>query len=104
MHGGAHRLRRTDPPAFRLDMTNVVDKQISPTHQRAIANILAAMFGTPDEPFAMPETGLNQRKLTMAAGPGLERQGGRRSTACIAAIVPTATAFPATATARRPAF
>ena len=27
------------------------------------------MFGTPDEPFAMPETGLNQRKLTMAAGP-----------------------------------
>ncbi len=50
-------------------MTSVVDKQISPTHQRAIANILAAMFGTPDEPFAMPETGLNQRKLTMAAGP-----------------------------------
>ena len=60
---------RTEPPAFRLEMTNVVDKQISPTHQRAIANILAAMFGTPDNPFAMPETGLNQRKLTMAAGP-----------------------------------
>jgi mono/diheme cytochrome c family protein len=60
---------RTEPPAFRLEMTSVVDKQISPTHQRAIANILAAMFGTPDEPFAMPETGMNQRKLTMAAGP-----------------------------------
>ena len=50
-------------------MTNVVSKQIAPAHQEAIANILAAMFGTPDEPFAMPEMGLNSRMLTMAAGP-----------------------------------
>jgi mono/diheme cytochrome c family protein len=68
----------TDPPAFRLEMTSVVDKQISSTHQRAIANILAAMFGTPNEPFAMPETGLNQRKLTMAAGPVWSDQEGRK--------------------------
>jgi mono/diheme cytochrome c family protein len=59
-------------------MTNVVDKQISPTHQRAVANILAAMFGTPDEPFAMPETGLNQRKLSMAAGPVWSDAEGRK--------------------------
>jgi mono/diheme cytochrome c family protein len=59
----------TPPPQFRLDMTNVVAKQIAPQHQVSIANILGAMFGTPDEPFAMPETGLNQRRLDMAAGP-----------------------------------
>jgi mono/diheme cytochrome c family protein len=69
---------QTPPPAFRLEMTSVVDKQISPAHQKAIANILAAMFGTPDEPFAMPETGLNQRKLVMAAGPvWSDEQGGK---------------------------
>jgi mono/diheme cytochrome c family protein len=59
----------SEPPVFRLDMTNVVAKQIAPGHQQAIANILGAMFGTPDEPFALPETGLDQRMLTMAAGP-----------------------------------
>jgi mono/diheme cytochrome c family protein len=69
---------RTEPPAFRLEMTNVVDKQISLDHQRAIANVLAAMFGTPDKPFAMPETGLNQRKLAMAAGPVWSDEVGRK--------------------------
>lgn len=60
---------KSAPPQFRLDMTNVVAKQIAPAHQRAMANILAGMFGTPNEPFALPATGLNERKLTMAAGP-----------------------------------
>src|SRR5687767_3694230 len=45
------------PPAqFRLDMTNVVDKQLARPHQEQIANVLGAMFGTPDEPFALAET------------------------------------------------
>lgn len=60
---------KTEPPQFRLDMTNVVAKQIAPVHQAAMANILAGMFGTPNDPFALPATGLNQRKLAMAAGP-----------------------------------
>ncbi len=60
---------RSDPPVFRLDMTNVVAKQIARPHQEQIANVLGAMFGTPNEPFAMQETGLNQRRLDMAAGP-----------------------------------
>src|SRR5882757_3575391 len=60
---------KPDAPAFRLDMTKMVANQIIPKHQQAIANILGAMFGTPDEPFAMPETGLDLRKLKMAAGP-----------------------------------
>lgn len=66
----------SDPPPFRLDMMNVVAKQISPEHQEAIANILGAMFGTPDKPFALAETGLDQRKLDMAAGPVWSDQEG----------------------------
>jgi mono/diheme cytochrome c family protein len=57
------------PPPFRLNMTNVVAKQIAPDHQQAIANILGAMFGTPDEPVVPPEAGLDQKLLAMAAGP-----------------------------------
>jgi mono/diheme cytochrome c family protein len=64
------------PPPFRLNMTNVVAKQIQPEHQQAIANILDAMFGTPDEPIALPETKLDQKKLSMAAGPVWSDQVG----------------------------
>ena len=64
-----------EAPPFRLNMTKVVATQIAPQHQRAIANILGAMFGTPDDPFAMPETGLNQRLLEMAAGPVVPVKG-----------------------------
>ena len=47
-----------------------------PEHQQAIADILDAMFGTPDEPFALPETGLDLRKLKMAAGPVWSDEAG----------------------------
>ncbi len=60
---------KTPPPPFRLDMRYVVDKQIMPEQRQAIANILGAMFGTPDEPFVLTETKLDPRKLKMAAGP-----------------------------------
>ncbi|MEX0612512.1 MAG: c-type cytochrome [Pirellulales bacterium] len=69
---------QSDPPAFRLDMPKVVANGIAPQHQRAIANILGAMFGTPDNPFALPETGLDQRKLATAAGPvWSDAEGGK---------------------------
>lgn len=59
-------------------MAQIVAKQIAPSHQQDIANVLGAMFGTPDEPFAMPETGLDIRKLKMAAGPvWSDKQGGK---------------------------
>jgi mono/diheme cytochrome c family protein len=60
---------KPDAPQFRLDMTKIVANQIIPKHQQAIADILGAMFGTPDEPYVLPETGLDLRKLKMAAGP-----------------------------------
>ena len=67
---------KTNPPAFRLNMTYVVSKQIPSQQQDGIANMLGAMFGTPDEPYAMPETGLDQRKLSMAAGPVWSDEAG----------------------------
>src|SRR3954468_8937980 len=67
---------KVDPPPFRLHMTCVVSKQIIPDHQKAIADILDGMFGTPNEPFAMPETGLNQQYLKMAAGPVWSDEAG----------------------------
>src|SRR4051812_35471250 len=69
---------KVDPPPFRLNMTNVVAKQIAPENQQAIANVMDAMFGTPDEPLAMAETSLNQRLLKMAAGPVWSDQAGSK--------------------------
>jgi mono/diheme cytochrome c family protein len=59
----------SSPPPFRLNMELQVEKQIVPAHRQQIADVLGAMFGTPDHPYALPETGLDQRKLQMAAGP-----------------------------------
>jgi mono/diheme cytochrome c family protein len=69
---------KVDPPPFRLNMVNVVAKQIAPENQVAIANILDAMFGTPDEPYVMPETGLDMRRLKMAAGPVWSDEAGSK--------------------------
>lgn len=68
----------SDPPQFHLDMVQVSANQLVPQHQQAIADILDAMFGTPDEPFVLPETGLDLRKLKMAAGPSWSDQGGTK--------------------------
>ena len=57
-------------PQFHLNMVQMVS-DATPTprsYQEQIADVLVAMFGTPDKPFVLPETGLDERKLTMAAG------------------------------------
>jgi len=59
----------SSPPPFRLNMLQMVRNDISPSHQQDIADTLEAMFGTPNKPFVLPETGLDLRKLEMAAGP-----------------------------------
>ena len=56
------------PPRFGLNPVVMVNSDISPEYQQEIANVLAAMFGTPDAPYALPESGLNQQRLTLAAG------------------------------------
>ncbi|TWU23565.1 cytochrome c [Bythopirellula polymerisocia] len=65
-------------PEFHLNMVQMVS-DATPTpveYQEQIANVLGGMFGDPDEPFALPETGLDIRRLKMAAGPAWTDQKG----------------------------
>ena len=67
---------QSQPPAFRLNMVEVVNNELTPDYQQQVANVLGAMFGTPDQPHAMPETGLDQGMLNLAAGPAWSDQMG----------------------------
>ena len=67
---------RAEPPAFRLNMVEAVSYETSPEYQQEIADVLGALFGTPDEPFALPETGLDPVRLRMAAGPAWSDEKG----------------------------
>lgn len=60
---------KPERPEFLPDRAGIVANQISSRHEQDIAEILGGLFGTPDEPVALPETGLDPRKLAMAAGP-----------------------------------
>jgi mono/diheme cytochrome c family protein len=57
-------------------MVRIAESQIAPKHQQAIADILGAIFGTPDQPYALPQAGLDQRLLKMAAGPVWSNEAG----------------------------
>lgn len=70
---------KTSPPQFRANMVAMVQQQIPRESQQEISNILDAMFGTPDEPYVLPETGLDMQKLQMAAGPVHSDQFGRET-------------------------
>lgn len=65
---GALGCEQAPPPRFHANMLQMVANETSDGYQQEIANVLGAMFGTPDEPFAFPESGLNQNLLNLAAG------------------------------------
>ena len=54
---------------FHLDMVSIEQQDVSPEQQITIATVLEAMYGTPNEPAVLPETGLDLVKLERAAGP-----------------------------------
>ncbi len=60
---------KTPAAAYRLNMVEATKQRLSVEQQRQVATILMALFGTPDEPVALPETGLDEGKLRLAAGP-----------------------------------
>jgi len=60
---------RTDSPGFRSNMVAMAEKQIPADQQQQIATVLEAMFGTPDEPFVLADSGLDINKIRTAAGP-----------------------------------
>jgi mono/diheme cytochrome c family protein len=68
-----------EPPQFHLNMIAIDQAQIPEPQQQDVANILDAMFGTPDVPVVLADTGLDVDKLKMAAGPVRSDQFGRET-------------------------
>lgn len=54
---------------FHLDEVEAKKDGITEQQQQQISNILFAMFGTPDNPFVLPQTGLDLEKIRLASGP-----------------------------------
>ncbi|MFM7136556.1 MAG: c-type cytochrome, partial [Planctomycetota bacterium] len=80
----------TPPASFRLNMVEATSPSaekdsvsaelaLTSAQQRQVATILVAMFGTPDEPICLPETGLDPAKLRLAAGPVRSDIVGRKN-------------------------
>lgn len=80
----------TPPASFRLNMVEAisptaekdsiaVDQALTVAQEKQVATILLAMFGTPDEPVCLPETGLDLAKLKLAAGPVRSDIVGRKN-------------------------
>ncbi len=67
------------PPSYRLNMVDIAKAQIAEPQQQVIADVLTAMYGTPDEPFVLSETGLDIEKLKLAAGPVHSDQFGKET-------------------------
>jgi mono/diheme cytochrome c family protein len=68
-----------DPPQYSLNMVAIATRQIPYDQQQEVANILEALFGTPDKPFVLAETGLDARQLAVAAGPVRSDEFGRET-------------------------
>lgn len=60
---------QTPAASFRPNMVESGKQRLKPEQEQQVATILEAMFGTPDAPIALPETGLDIAKLQLAAGP-----------------------------------
>ncbi len=69
----------TPAASFRLNMVEATKQRLSVEQERQVATVLLAMFGTPDEPIALPETGLDEAKLRLAAGPVRSDIVGRKN-------------------------
>jgi mono/diheme cytochrome c family protein len=70
---------QTPPAYFRPTMVEATKQRLTPEQEKQVATVLLAMFGTPDEPVCMPETGLDEAKLRLAAGPVRSDIVGRKN-------------------------
>jgi|688.fasta_scaffold14497_9 mono/diheme cytochrome c family protein len=70
---------QTPPAYFRPNMVEATKQRLTPEQEKQVATVLLAMFGTPDEPVCMPETGLDEAKLRLAAGPVRSDIVGRKN-------------------------
>ena len=70
---------RSPQAEFRLNMVEATKQRLSAEQERQVATVLLAMFGTPDDPTVLPETGLDEAKLRLAAGPVRSDIVGRKN-------------------------
>ena len=70
---------RTPAASYRLNMVEATKQRLTPDQERQVATVLLAMFGTPDEPVALHETGLDEAKLRLASGPVRSDIVGRKN-------------------------
>ena len=67
------------PPQFQLDMMAMIENEIPVAQQQQISTVLEALFGTPNDPFVLPDvTGLDSKKLAVAAGSVWSDEGGQK--------------------------
>jgi mono/diheme cytochrome c family protein len=69
----------TPAASFRPNMVEATKQRLTPAQEKQVATVLLAMFGTPDDPVALPETGLDEAKLRLAAGPVRSDIVGRKN-------------------------
>jgi len=69
---------KSEPPAFQLNMLDLEQQEVPRDQQQTIANVLEAMYGTPNDPYVLPETGLKIDRIEMAAGPVWSDEHGRQ--------------------------
>jgi len=69
----------TPPASFRANFVEATKQRLTPEQEQQVATILLAMFGTPDDPVALPETGLDEAKLKLCAGPVRSDIVGRKN-------------------------
>lgn len=68
---------KSPPPQFGLGLEGPPDVRQFPFEQRQeMVDILWAAFGDPDDPFMFQETGFDQQRLNLAAGPAWSDQEG----------------------------
>jgi mono/diheme cytochrome c family protein len=70
---------KTPSASYRLNMVEATKQRLEPEQERQVATVLLAMFGTPDDPIALPELGLDEAKLRLASGPVRSDIVGRKN-------------------------
>jgi mono/diheme cytochrome c family protein len=65
------------PAFFVLNEVELTHREFTPDQQQTVANVLYAMFGTPDNPYILKATSLNANKVIAASGPVWSDKQGR---------------------------
>ena len=70
---------KTPSASYRLNMVEATKQRLTTEQEQQVATVLLAMFGTPDDPVALPEFGLDEAKLRLASGPVRSDIVGRKN-------------------------